>query len=250
MAYVGTPSLLGSDLQTLASIIQGEAGGEGLRGMQAVADVIRNRAAKNFSGYGGGLLDQALAKNQFQGQSSKVGPEALAVAQQLQNGTLPDVAGNALYYANPGASTAAWARRLNDQNAMKIGNHYFTDNANGVPFAAQTLPGKVGGDSMVARNFDPQVAAQTNTSTQQPAAPSTMMADTGIPTEVADYASSEDKKTPGEWLQGALAKLGQIDTPAPPRLGPMGDARQTGGLLLKALQQPTIADYLLGKRMA
>jgi len=142
MAYVGTPSRYGSELDTLASILQGEAGGEGLRGLQAVADVIRNRANQNFSGFGSGLLDQALARNQFQGQSSRIGPEARQVAEQLQNGTLPDVAGDALYYANPGASTAKWARNLNSSNALKIGNHYFTDNANGVPFgqAATQVP--------------------------------------------------------------------------------------------------------------
>ncbi|TIR37803.1 MAG: cell wall hydrolase, partial [Mesorhizobium sp.] len=79
---------------------------------------------------------QALARNQFQGQSTKIGPDARNVASQLISGQLPDVAGNALYYANPGASTASWARNLNSSNAMKIGNHYFTDNAKGVPFAA------------------------------------------------------------------------------------------------------------------
>lgn len=248
MAYVGTPKYLGNDLQTLASIIQGEAGGEGLRGMQAVADVIRNRASKNFSGYGNGLLDQALARNQFQGQSGKAGPEAIAVAQQLQSGTLPDVAGSAVYYANPGASTASWARRLNSNNALKIGNHYFTDNADGVPFTSSALPGKIGGDSMVARNFDPQVAAATNTPVADTSVTAGILADLGVPQSVADYAASDDnEKSP---LAKFFARLGQVETPPPMRLGPMGDARETGGLLLKALQQPTMADYLTGKRMA
>lgn len=251
MAYVGTPRYLGNDLQTLASIIQGEAGGEGLLGMQAVADVIRNRAGKNFSGYGSDLLDQALARNQFQGQSAKASPEAIAVAQQLQSGTLPDAAGSALYYANPGASTASWARNLNAGNALKIGNHYFTDNANGVPYSGSSLPGKVGGDSMVARDFDPQVAAATNAPPAQ--APQGgilggMVADAGIPQGVADYAAADDdQKSP---LATFFAKLGQVDTPAPMRFGPMGDARESGDSLLKALAQPTIADFLRGKRLA
>ncbi|QAZ46757.1 hypothetical protein C1M53_31380 [Mesorhizobium sp. Pch-S] len=135
MAYVGTPRSRGSELDTLASILQGEAGGEGLRGLQAVASVIQNRANQNFSGYGSSLLDQALARNQFQGQSSRVGREARTVAEQLLGGRLPDVTGGALYYANPGDSTASWARRLNEGNALKIGNHYFTDNAKGEPFS-------------------------------------------------------------------------------------------------------------------
>jgi hypothetical protein len=239
MAYVGTPRMRGDQLQTLASIIQGEAGGEGLLGMQAVADVIRNRAGKNFSGYGSGLLDQALARNQFQGQSSKIGPEALRVAQQLQDGTLPDAAGSALYYANPGASTAAWARNLNASNALKIGNHYFTDNANGVPFAGGSY---VGPDGPKGQESYPSPA--------DPAAPQQggMMADTGIPQGVADYAASDDnQKSP---LASFFERLGNVEYPAPPRLGPMGDARETGGLLLKALAQPGIADYLFGKRTA
>lgn len=163
MAYVGTPSYLGSDIDTLASILQGEAGGEGLRGLLAVADVIRNRANQNFSGYGSSPISQALARNQFQGQSRSPSAEARQVAQQLLSGEVPNVTGGALYYANPGDSTAGWARRLNENNALKIGNHYFTDNASGQPFsgsgAMNMMPGKVGGDSMVARNFDPQVAA-------------------------------------------------------------------------------------------
>lgn len=135
MAYVGTPRYLGDDVTTLASILQGEAGGEGVHGMQAVANVIQNRASQNFSGYGSALVDQALAEKQFQGQVSKPGKQAKAIAEQLVSGSIPDITGGALYYANPADSSAKWARNLNDGNALKIGNHYFTDNADGKPFA-------------------------------------------------------------------------------------------------------------------
>jgi len=140
MAYVGTPRYLGDDINTLASILQGEAGGEGVGGMQAVANVIQNRAARNFSGYGSGLIDQALAHQQFQGQSDKPSAAARAVAAKLINGDIPDITGGALYYANPADSSAKWARNLNDGNALKIGNHYFTDNDAGHPF----IPSAVG----------------------------------------------------------------------------------------------------------
>lgn len=136
MAYVGTPRYLGDDITTLASILQGEAGGEGARGMQAVANVIANRASQNFSGYGSALIDQALARKQFQGQANNPGKEAKTIAAQLVGGAIPDVTGGALYYANPADSSAKWARSLNDGNALKIGNHYFTDNAEGKPFAS------------------------------------------------------------------------------------------------------------------
>ena len=251
MAYVGTPRYLGNELQTLASIIQGEAGGEGLRGMQAVADVIRNRASKNFSGYGNGLLDQALARNQFQGQSAKAGPEAIAVAQQLQSGTLPDAAGNAVYYANPGASTASWARRLNANNALKIGNHYFTDNADGVPFSAPSLPGKIGGDSMVARNFDPQVAAATNTPSIFGSIAPTQTADAGTDPIAAKYAFGE-KKTLGD----RLGKLGQAFDDAIPSIPrpsafPGGPSKEQANAIMAVLKNPAaFSQMLLGKRMA
>lgn len=237
MAYVGTPKYFGSDLETLASILQGEAGGEGLLGMQAVADVIRNRAAKNFSGYGSGLVDQALARNQFQGQSAKISPEARAVAQQLQSGNLPDVAGNALYYANPGASTAAWARRLNSSNAQKIGNHYFTDNANGTPFSAPSpyaaLPDGPKGQEMYAPPETPGLAQ-----------PQGILS--GVPSDVASYAASGEKKSP---LQNFFSALAQTPDAPPVRFQQMGDARQTGDALLKQLQATPISQILLKQRL-
>lgn len=244
MAYVGTPKYLGTDLETLASILQGEAGGEGLQGMQAVADVIRNRASQNFSGYGSSPVAQALARNQFQGQSAKAGPEAHSVAQQLVSGNLPDVAGNALYYANPGASTASWARNLNSENAMKIGNHYFTDNAKGVPFAGNPYAGMADGPkgqetyAQPGLGGSPGLAVATNGG---------ILGD--VPPEVADYASSKDPKPFGERLQGAFRALADTPDAPPVRFGPIGDARNTGDSLLKALNAPQISDLLLKKRL-
>lgn len=134
MAYVGTPSYLGDDTSTLASIIYGEAGNQGTVGMQAVGAVIANRASTNLNGYGSNIISQALAPNQFQGQSPNYSPQAYAVAQSVINGTNPDPTGGALYYANPGASSASWARNLNSSNSVQIGSHYFTNNTNGTPF--------------------------------------------------------------------------------------------------------------------
>lgn len=135
MALVYTPRYYRNDTYTLASIIQGEAGGEGRTGMVAVASVIQNRANSNFSGFGTGLIDQALAPNQFQGQSRPPSADALAVADQLNSGNLQDITGGATSYANPGSSTASWARGLNTDNALQIGHHFFTDNQQGIPFA-------------------------------------------------------------------------------------------------------------------
>lgn len=80
-------------------------------------------------------------------------------------------------------------------------------------------------------------------------APGGILGDPGIPQEVADYAATPDPKPFGERLQGAFKILaGTPDAPMP-RLGPMGDARQSGDSLLKALNAPKYADILLKQRM-
>jgi Cell Wall Hydrolase len=75
--------------------------------MQAVAGVFQNRANSDFNNYGGDLQSQLMAPAQIQGWQTP-SPAAIAVAQDLQNGTLADPTGGATYYANPGASTAGW----------------------------------------------------------------------------------------------------------------------------------------------
>ncbi len=247
MAYVGTPRFRGNDLETLASIIQGEAGGEGLLGMQAVADVIRNRASRNFSGYGSNPLDQALARNQFQGQASKISPEAMAVAEQLKGGNLPSVTKGAVYYANPGDSTASWARRLNDQNALKIGNHYFTNNAKGEPFAGNAYAGLPDGPKGQEAYSPPGLGGVPSGLAVATSAPSGLLGD--IPQDVADYAASDDPKPFGERLGNAFKALTQTPDAPQVRFGQMGDARVSGDALLKTLNAPTLADSLAKKRL-
>lgn len=100
------------------------------------------------------------------------------------------------------------------------------------------LPGKVGGDSMVARNFDPQVAGQT--STPMAAAPFSfggglLAGQNPINPELAALAG-EDEKSPMAKFGGLLSAIGKAIPDAPqPQLGPMPDARRTGGLLTEFL---------------
>ena len=131
MAYVGTPHYWGDDTNTLASILAGESSTQA--GQIAVADVIENRANQNFSGYGNTAIDQALAANQFQGQAAPTA-QSLAIAQEMEAGTLPQEVPGALYYANPSASTAGWATALNSSNSVDIGGNYFTSNTSGIPY--------------------------------------------------------------------------------------------------------------------
>ncbi|MGY2995445.1 cell wall hydrolase [Mesorhizobium sp. URHB0026] len=244
MSYVGTPRYLGSDLQTLASILQGEAGGEGPQGLQAVASVIQNRAKQNFSGYGSDPISQALAKNQFQGQSPHPSPEALAVAQQLAGGSLAnDPTHGALYYANPGASSASWARNLNPNNSLQIGHHYFTDNTSGSPFAG-AAPGPDGPKGQEA--YAPPAPFGSMS-------PPMMAHDNSIDPNVAKYAFADDKSPIGN----RLSKAGELFSKATeaPRLrpGPFPggpSAEQAGGLLKATSNTNQLAQMLLGRRMA
>lgn len=251
MAYVGTPNYLGSDLNTLASILQGEAGGEGLRGLQAVADVIQNRANQNFSGYGSNLLDQALARNQFQGQSSNPSPQAQQVAQQLLSGQLPDVTGGALYYANPGASTASWARNLNANNALQIGNHYFTNNTNGQPFSPNPYAGMADGPKG-QESYPMPPAPSPSIATASSDAPDNnslgLTAQQG--NDIASILNPNGDNF-GNRLQAAFQKLGQMPNAPTPRMGGGGDARSSGYDLLKALQANglNLSQLLLKQRL-
>lgn len=71
----------------------------------------------------------------------------------------------------------------------------------------------------------------------------------GIPQDVAQYAAADEQKTPGQWLQGVFGRLAQTPDAPAIRFGPMGDARQSGDSLLKALSAPTLADLLAQKRL-
>ncbi len=133
MPYVGTAENQGNDLYTIASILEGEAGNQGTKGMQAVANVIDNRAKQNYSEYGDNPVSQATAKMQFQGQA-KPSSTAMTIAAKMLSGQLPDITSGATFYAEPQNSSAKWARNLNNSNALKIGDHYFTDNDEGRPF--------------------------------------------------------------------------------------------------------------------
>lgn len=202
-------------------------------------------------------VDQALA---FADPS---GPYASYVRGQVGRTATPmgayQVVGSTLKHAKQGLGLTG-SERMTPETQDRIGQWILAKQGTGAwagykgprdpnsVKAPPTLPGKIGGDSMVARNFDPQVAAATNTPAADTSVTAGILADLGVPQSVADYAASDDnEKSP---LAKFFARLGQVETPPPMRLGPMGDARETGGLLLKALQQPTMADYLAGKRMA
>lgn len=127
--------------------ILGEAGNQGPTGQLAVANVIQNRTnAGNFgSGYG------IIQPSQFNGFDTRTpvgspayNSAAAAYQQSLQPGS--DVTGGALYFANPGASSASWARGLDSSNSLTIGAHQFTDQ----------LGGASSNYSMAGQSIDPR----------------------------------------------------------------------------------------------
>lgn len=124
-----------SELEIFARTIWGEARGEGVAGMRAVAAVIMNRVAS--SRYPGSVRGVCLQPFQFSvwNDDDVNGPRALAVgmsdaayvtaletAQLALVGRLSDPTGGALHYA-ASSIRPSWARGA--QVSAVIGNHTF-----------------------------------------------------------------------------------------------------------------------------
>jgi N-acetylmuramoyl-L-alanine amidase len=111
-----------SDLDSLALCVWKEARGEGIEGMRAVAHVILNRAVKWYGGDQESVHTAVYAKNQFTSMSVPSDPQfdlepgehdllylhAVALGQNVLNGTDPDPTNGGLYYANLAEATSQW----------------------------------------------------------------------------------------------------------------------------------------------
>jgi spore germination cell wall hydrolase CwlJ-like protein len=115
----------------------GEARGEGEQGMQAVMNVIMNRAKGDFN-----KTDSVILKpKQFSFWNGKSSPEKLAVelvrkhskekeiqlaiqiVDKAMKGKLSDITGESQYYFNPKLAKPSWAKKLT--KTKTIGNHDF-----------------------------------------------------------------------------------------------------------------------------
>ncbi len=212
MAYVGTPSYSGNNVYTLASILQGESSSS--QGWAAIGNVMANRAASNYGGYGSDIMSQALAPNQFQGQSTP-SAGAIAAAQSILDGSNPNVAGNAMFYAAPG-STAGWAvNALNSGNGITIGGNTFFADTNGttpsgagaasLPGAAGNILGGTGAASGTNTSTLSGVQASANTSSLSGAQTSFNTAG-GAPVTVTDISSAG--QIAGKSVQAGLNTAG------------------------------------------
>lgn len=125
-----------NEIDLLARTAWGEARSEGAQGMQAVINVVINRAGSGR--WFGGAITEVITKDYQFSAWNKNDPNraamlavdtsdpafviALALAKQAVLGTLPDVTGGATHYKTRQAS-AMWAdeRKL----VREIGNHQF-----------------------------------------------------------------------------------------------------------------------------
>lgn len=109
--------------QIIAEVIAAEAGGEGERGLRAVACVIANRArAQHKTPY-----QIVTAKNQFYGLTAKnrikLYHQVKLIADRLTKDImrLPDITGGALYFRTEQERLFPWCKN----RTVKIGNHIF-----------------------------------------------------------------------------------------------------------------------------
>lgn len=123
-------------LDILVKTVLGEARGEGVNGMAAVAQVIRNRA--NSGRFSSDPAQVALEPKQFSTwntgeggnnpQQFKPGTkpynEAARVIEAVFGGEVPDTTGGALFYHSKGVSPS-WSGSVNKHGTEKIGNHVF-----------------------------------------------------------------------------------------------------------------------------
>lgn len=119
--------------EVLASVIINEAGGEGYRGMQAVAAVIQNRTSANKT-----AIEVVLAPKQFScvnGISERQMKSYIAKSKKHKNWNLAfdlarkiisknvvDITNGATHYCTV-TSKPAWAKKL--AFVTRIGNHKF-----------------------------------------------------------------------------------------------------------------------------
>jgi hypothetical protein len=126
-------------IDTVARTIMGEAANQSYEGKLAVGNVIANRAAANFSGYGTDLVSQAKAPSQFSAWNSldnggnklvgkRPNAEAIAAATAVVDGTAPDNTNGATHYnvaSGAGVSAKGKARQAAGTNVSTIGDHTF-----------------------------------------------------------------------------------------------------------------------------
>ena len=154
----------------LASIIAGEAAG--IEPQQAVFNVMMNRAAVNFSGFGTTWISQATAAKQFSAYPDALGKptaDTYAMIAAAIDGKLGNIVPKALNYANPRLTNATWVQQANATGlGVDIGgNVFWADDKGGSP------------------GYDPSKVWTRTTPTPEPAPAPGPVADQMVPFVIA-----------------------------------------------------------------
>jgi spore germination cell wall hydrolase CwlJ-like protein len=131
-SHIQRVSISQQDRDIVAAALIGEAGGEGLRGLQAVMNVISNRSRgrpdrfadvvllpKQFSYFNNKTPQEAVKRAKTHQRWS----EAVGVVKQAENGQLRDITGGSDHYFNPVKANPSWAKSM--RLMVRIGNHDF-----------------------------------------------------------------------------------------------------------------------------
>jgi len=122
------------NMNIFASTLIGEAGGEGIKGMQAVANVIMNRARGDFSKVGAVCL-KPYQFSMWNGKRDQIKSvvhkakaharwkDAMLLIQQAKDGKLQDITGGSDFYFNPKLAMPKWANQF--EKTYTIGRHDF-----------------------------------------------------------------------------------------------------------------------------
>lgn len=125
-----------AEIDTLARTLWGEARGEGVRGMQAVANVITNRVNRG-GWYGATYQEVCLKPYQFScwldtdpnyekllrvNEKDSQFAQAVQIAKKAYNVELPDITGGAINY-HAKSVLPYWAKSMS--KTATIGNHIF-----------------------------------------------------------------------------------------------------------------------------
>ena len=122
------------NMNIFASTLIGEAGGEGIKGMQAVANVIMNRARGDFSKVGAVCL-KPYQFSMWNGKRDQIKfvvhkakaharwKDAMLLIQQAKDGKLQDITGGSDFYFNPKLAMPKWANQF--EKTYTIGQHDF-----------------------------------------------------------------------------------------------------------------------------
>ncbi len=110
---VAVPAWSMTDRETIAMVIAAESAGEGVKGMELVAEVVRNRAGKSKN-----YLKVVTAKNQFYGYTAKnrhklyksVKAQADKIVDDMYAGKLGNKTDGALYFRRPDEPMFKWCK--------------------------------------------------------------------------------------------------------------------------------------------